>query len=71
MYEPKPVPKKSLGNELKRVLQKKYEIDSSGMCMFESDREFLSGVLAAGIEDAAALLDCIDKNGAVKIFLEY
>jgi len=72
-YAPEPTPKRTyLGDELKRALAPRLWGDdgslSNGIAYFdESHILYLQGIMDAGIEEAAVLIDAINKYGTIQI----
>jgi len=61
----------TLGDKLKTILQKKYEVlgFTKGIILRKKNLDYLQGLLDAGIEDAEKLIEIIEQDDAVEIWI--
>ena len=73
MYAPSKRDSKSLPDELKFILRdKRHLFEHGGVRTFgPTDREYLAGLVDAGVDGAQELIDAIEQYEEVDLWLEY
>lgn len=64
-------PRGCLPYALSSVLRKNYTLDSHGTKFTSADKEYLRGLIDAGVDGARELSELIDEHEEIVIYLEY